>query len=71
MKYRPISDEPLQAIAAELKNREDQIIDLRVRLKGTLRFFGESCFTCFYLQDPPHEYCDGCHGHCKYVYMFE
>ncbi len=58
------------AVETELKNRENVILNLRVRLKGTLNHFGLSCFTCLYLQNTPHVRCKDCTEHCNYISMF-
>ena len=57
-------------IEADLKNKEDTIINLRVRLKNVEILFGKTCFTCKNLKENPLEGCLRCKDHNRFKSMF-
>ena len=58
------------SVTAILKEKENDLIHLRVRLRNIYNASGANCFVCKHLKDIPDKRCSQCENHEHFDFMF-
>jgi len=66
-----LSNKLLAQIDKEIREKDQKIVNLRVRVRGMYNLFGPTCFSCkFMVSGEMGPECNGCNDHRKFVLMF-
>lgn len=71
---QPLLNRMAQAVfdvETELKVREEEILNLRVRIRGLSHNIGANCYLCSHLDKLETDFCRECSNHEKFKFVFE